>query len=64
MKLAGVDRKGLTGGAHPLSFRHTHAKRSLEVGAQITWPSRHLGHSAVQVTTSVYGHRELGARRR
>ena len=30
------------------SFRHTFAKRALESGAQITWLSRHLGHSIAQ----------------
>ena len=40
------------------SFRHTFAKRALESGAQITWLSRHLGHSSLKVTTDVYGHWE------
>ena len=35
-----------------------------EGGAQITWLSRHLGHSSVQVTTGVYGHWERGERRK
>ena len=56
MKAAGVDRVGPTGEKRTFhSLRHTYAKRSLEVGAQITWLSRHLGHSSVQVTTGVYG---------
>jgi len=38
------------------SFRHTFAKRALENGAQITWLSRHLGHSSLKVTTDIYGH--------
>lgn len=37
------------------SFRHTFAKRALERGAQITWLSRHLGHSSLKVTTDLYG---------
>jgi len=37
------------------SFRHTFAKRALESGAQITWLSRHLGHSSLKVTTDIYG---------
>ena len=34
------------GEAHLHSFRHTFAKRALESGAEITWLSRHLGHSS------------------
>jgi integrase len=65
MRAAGVDRRGPTGENRTFhSLRHTYAKRSLEVGAQITWLSRHLGHSSVQVTTGVYGHWERGERRR
>jgi integrase len=37
------------------SFGHTFAKRALESGAQITWLSRHLGHSSLKVTTDIYG---------
>jgi integrase len=36
-------------------FRHMFAKRALENGAQITWLSRHLGHSSLKVTTDIYG---------
>lgn len=65
MKAAGIERVGPTGEKRTFhSLRHTYAKRSLEVGAQITWLSRHLGHSSVQVTTGVYGHWERGERRR
>ena len=45
------------------SFRHTFAKRALESGAQITWVSRHLGHSSLKVTTDIYGHWERAERR-
>jgi integrase len=45
------------------SFRHTFAKRALESGAQITWLSRHLGHSTLKVTTDVYGHWERAERK-
>src|SRR5207244_7981187 len=45
------------------SFRHTFAKRALESGAQITWLSRHLGHSSLKVTTDIYGHFERAERR-
>ena len=45
------------------SFRHTFAKRALETGAQVTWLSRHLGHSSLKVTTDIYGHWERGERK-
>jgi integrase len=45
------------------SFRHTFAKRALERGAQITWLSRHLGHSSLKVTTDLYGHWERAERK-
>lgn len=65
MKAAGIDRVGPTGEKQTFqSLRHTYAKRSLEVGAQITWLSPQLGHSRAQVTTGVYGHWERGERRK
>ena len=45
------------------SFRHTFAKRALESGAEITWLSRHLGHSSLKVTTDIYGHWERAERK-
>jgi integrase len=45
------------------SFRHSFAKRALESGAQITWLSRHLGHSSLKITLDVYGHWERGERK-
>jgi integrase len=45
------------------SLRHTFAKRALESGAQITWLSRHLGHSTLKVTTDIYGHWERAERK-
>jgi hypothetical protein len=45
------------------SFRHTFAKRALESGTQITWLSRHLGHSSLKVTTDIYGHWERAERK-
>ena len=52
MERAGVPRVGPTGEKRTFhSFRHTYAKRALETGAQITWLSRHLGHSSLAVTT-------------
>jgi integrase len=32
-------------------------------GAQITWLSRHLGHSSLKVTTDIYGHWERAERK-
>ena len=43
------------------SFRHTFAKRAHESGAQITWLSRHLGHSSLKDDDRHL--RPLGARR-
>jgi integrase len=45
------------------SFRHTFAKRALESGAEVTWLSRHLGHSSLKVTTDIYGHWERAERK-
>ena len=65
MDRAGVPRVGPTGERRVFhSFRHTFAKRALERGAQITWLSRHLGHSSITVTDSVYGHWERAERKR
>jgi integrase len=62
---AGVPRVGPTGEKRTFhSFRHTYAKRALENGRQITWLSRHLGHSSLKVTTDVYGHWEAAERKR
>ena len=65
MARAGIARIGPTGEKRTFhSFRHTFAKRALETGAQITWLSRHLGHSTLKVTTDVYGHWERAERKR
>lgn len=62
---AGIARPGPTGEKRTFhSFRHTFAKRALESGRQITWLSRHLGHSSLKVTTDVYGHWERAERKR
>jgi integrase len=64
MKRAGVPRVGPTHEQRTFhSFRHTFAKRALESGAQITWLSRHLGHSTMKVTTDIYGHWERAERK-
>jgi integrase len=59
-----IDRVGPTQDKRTFhSFRHTFAKRALESGAQITWLSRHLGHSSLKVTTDIYGHGERAERK-
>jgi integrase len=56
MARAGIPRVGPTQEKRTFhSFRHTFAKRALETGAQVTWLSRHLGHSSLKVTTDIYG---------
>ena len=65
MRRADVPRIGPTGEKRTFhSLRHTFAKRALESGRQITWLSRHLGHSTFNVTTDVYGHWERAERKR
>jgi integrase len=65
MEAAGVPRVGPTGEKRTFhSFRHTYAKRALENGRQITWLSRHLGHSSLKVTLDVYGHWERAEQKR
>jgi integrase len=64
MERAGITRVGPTGEARVFhSLRHTYAKRALETGAQLTWLSRHLGHSSLKITTDIYGHWERAERR-
>jgi integrase len=64
MRRAGIARIGPTQEFRTFhSFRHTFAKRALENGAQITWLSRHLGHSTLKVTTDIYGHWERAERK-
>jgi integrase len=54
MSAAGIPRLGPTQEKRTFhSFRHTFAKRALESGAQVTWLSRHLGHSSLKVTTDI-----------
>jgi integrase len=65
MRRAGIPREGPTEEKRTFhSLRHTYAKRALESGRQITWLSRHLGHSTLKVTTDIYGHWERAERRR
>jgi integrase len=64
MARAGILRVGPSGEPRVFhSFRHTFAKRALETGAQVTWLSRHLGHSSLKVTTDIYGHWERAERK-
>ena len=64
MEVAGIPRVGPTDEKRTFhSFRHTFAKRGLESGAEITWLSRHLGHSSLKVTTDIYGHWERAERK-
>jgi integrase len=64
MLRAGISRVGPTLEKRTFhSLRHTFAKRALESGAQITWLSRHLGHSTLKVTTDIYGHWERAERK-
>lgn len=65
MTRAGIPREGPTGEKRTFhSFRHTFAKSALERGLQVTWLSRHLGHSTLKVTTDTYGHWERSERKR
>jgi integrase len=62
---AGIPREGPTGEKRTFhSFRHTFARVALEHGAELTWLSRHLGHSSAMVTDTVYGHWGRAARKR
>jgi integrase len=64
MARAGISRIGPTEEKRTFhSFRHTFAKRALESGAEITWLSRHLGHSSLKVTSDIYGHWERAERK-
>lgn len=64
MARAGIQRGGPTQELRTFhSFQHTFAKRALESGAEITWLSRHLGHSTLKVTTDIYGHWERAERK-
>jgi integrase len=65
MERAGVPRVGPTGEKCTFhSLRHTFARIALEHGAELTWLSRHLGHSSTAVTDRVYGHWSRAARKR
>ncbi len=65
MKRAGIPRDGPTGEKRTFhSLRHTFARIALENGRDVTWLSRHLGHSSIMVTSGTYGHFDREAHRR
>lgn len=65
MARSGIPRIGPTGEPRTFhSFRHTFARIALENGAELTWLSRHLGHSSTAVTDRIYGHWSRAARKR
>jgi integrase len=65
LERAGIPRIGPTGEKRTFhSLRHTFARVALEGGAELTWLSRHLGHSSTAVTDEVYGHWSRAARKR
>jgi integrase len=65
MEQAAIPREGPTGEKRTFhSLRHTFARVALENGGELTWLSRHLGHSSTMVTDTVYGHWARAARKR
>jgi integrase len=65
MKRAEIPREGPTGERRTFhSLRHTFARVALEMGNELTWLSRHLGHSSTMITDTVYGHWARSARKR
>jgi integrase len=64
MSRAGIDRPGPTGEDRTFhSLRHSFARIALEHGAEISWVSRHLGHSSIAITER-YAHWARAARKR
>jgi integrase len=64
MKRAAIEREGPTGEKRTFhSLRHTFARIALESGGELTWLSRHLGHSSTMITDTVYGHWARAARK-
>jgi len=65
MKRAGVPRMAGNGERRSFhSFRHSHAAPCLASGMSLYVVSRRLGHSAIQTTTSLYGHLAVDERKR
>jgi integrase len=65
LRRAGIKREGPTGEKRTFhSLRHSFARVALERGTELTWLSRHLGHSSTAVTDTVYGHFSRSARKR
>jgi integrase len=64
MAAAEIPREGPNGEKRTFhSWRHTFARIALEHGAELTWLSRHLGHSSTMVTDVVYGHWSRASRK-
>jgi integrase len=65
LKRAGIPRKGANGERRSFhSLRHSHAAACLASGMSLYVVSRRLGHSAIQTTTSLYGHLAVDERKR
>jgi integrase len=65
MKRAGIPREAGNGERRSFhSFRHAHAAACLASGMSLYVVSRRLGHSAIQTTTSLYGHLAVDERKR
>lgn len=65
MSRAGIPRIGPTGEKRTFhSLRHTFARIAIEHNRPIFWLSKHLGHSSLDVTGSVYGHFERATRKK
>jgi integrase len=65
MERAGIPRVGPTGEKRTFhSLRHTFARIAIEHNRPIFWLSTHLGHSSLDVTSTVYGHFEKATRKR
>jgi integrase len=64
MAMADIDRVGPTQERTDLPQLPAHVREAgPRNGAQITWLSRHLGHSSLKVTPDIYGHWERAERK-
>lgn len=65
LERAGIPRVGPTREKRTFhSLRHTFARIAIEQNRPIFLLSKHLGHSSLDVTSSVYGHFEKATRQR